>query len=491
MAEIRGRASLIPYPSKPRVFILTDITNEPDDAESFCRYLTYSNQFKTEGVVAVTSVWLRDKIAPQDLHDIAEAYAEVVDNLNAHAHPDWPYPSAQSIKDVIKAGPPVFGMDAVGDDIPLSEGGQLLLDRLTSRDTDPLWVLVWGGVNVLAQVLHHIRDRPDAAALRSNLRVYTISDQDNCGGWIRQQWPDIFYICSVHGWNQYGAATWTGMSSAVDGDGPDPSRTTHEWVTKNAQVGPLGAKYPQFTVAIEGDTPTFLYLIQNGLGVPEEPSYGSWGGRYLPANVTDKGLPKRGHFCDTVDTVCGKDGKRYSSNKATIWRWRNAYQDDFAARMQWTLTSDFSKVNHAPVTVVNGDVGLTPVYLEADAGSTITLDASQTYDPDGDELTFKWYQYHEPSATQLYHAFEVSSLELKPIDDGRKVEMTIPPAEKSCIELQHQLSLEKGLLLHVILEVTDKGTPAMTSYRRVLIQPVNRQFKGAGIARKLSDEKQH
>lgn len=103
----RGTASLTQFPSKPRVFILTDITNEPDDAESFCRYLTYSNQFRTEGVVAVTSTWLRNKVAPQNLHDIVDAYEKVVDNLNAHAHPDSPYPSARSMRDLIKSGPPV------------------------------------------------------------------------------------------------------------------------------------------------------------------------------------------------------------------------------------------------------------------------------------------------------------------------------------------------------------------------------------------------
>lgn len=102
-----GQASLVSFPSKPRVFILTDITNEPDDSESFCRYLTYSNQFNTEGIVAVTSTWLRNKVAPEALHEIADAYGKVVDNLQSHAHPDSPYPSAQKIKSLIKPGPPV------------------------------------------------------------------------------------------------------------------------------------------------------------------------------------------------------------------------------------------------------------------------------------------------------------------------------------------------------------------------------------------------
>ncbi|WYZ40768.1 hypothetical protein EsH8_IV_001109 [Colletotrichum jinshuiense] len=475
----RGTASLTQFPSKPRVFILTDITNEPDDAESFCRYLTYSNQFRTEGVVAVTSTWLRNKVAPQNLHDIVDAYEKVVDNLNAHAHPDSPYPSARSMRGLIKSGPPVYGMEAVGDDVPLSEGGELLLERLTAPDDDPLWVLVWGGVNVLAQVLHKIRNQPDAAKLREKLRVYTISDQDDCGGWIRQQWPEIFYICSIHGWNQYQVAAWTGISAPCSGDvgGPDGSKVTHEWVRENVQIGPLGAAYPDFEFIIEGDTPTFLYLIQNGLGVPEEPSYGSWGGRYIPVNVSSKGLSSRGHFADAIDTVTGVDGKPHRSNQATIWRWRNTFQDDFAARMQWTLTSDFSKVNHHPVVSVNGNLGQTPIHVEADAGGVISFDASGSYDPDGDELSFKWYHYREPGSLQTYHGLEVSDIEIKALDEnGSKIEVQIAPAEKSCIVVREKIALERGLPLHLILEVKDSGSPALTSYRRVIIHPIDRNF---------------
>lgn len=40
---------------RPRDFVLTDIENEPDDAMSLVRFLTYANHFEIEGVVATTS----------------------------------------------------------------------------------------------------------------------------------------------------------------------------------------------------------------------------------------------------------------------------------------------------------------------------------------------------------------------------------------------------------------------------------------------------
>lgn len=92
------------YPQKPRVFILSDISNEPDDAESLCRFLLYANQFETEGLVACTSTWLKNKVCPQDMEKIIDAYAGAVENLNNHVHPDWPYPSAEHLKGLIRKG---------------------------------------------------------------------------------------------------------------------------------------------------------------------------------------------------------------------------------------------------------------------------------------------------------------------------------------------------------------------------------------------------
>ena len=103
---------------------------------------------------------------------------------------------------------------------------------------------------------------------------------------------------------------------------------------------------------MEGDTPSFLYLVDNGLGDPEHPDWGSWGGRYeLYTPRMRKWFQEpetRPFWTDAEDEVLGVDGSWHTSNQATIWRWRAAYQNDFAARMDWTI-KPYAEANHPPV----------------------------------------------------------------------------------------------------------------------------------------------
>jgi len=481
---------------RTRAFIVSDISNEPDDAQSLVRLLLYGNELDIQGLAACTSTWLRSVVHPEDMHTIVRAYAKVVDNLNAHTHPDNPYPPAEYYTGLIKSGPACYGRQALADDCPVSEGSLALIDRADASDL-PLWVLCWGGVNVLAQALKHVqssRSADEARAFRSKLRVYTISDQDDSGAWIRFNFPDVVYICSIHGWNAYGNATWFGISGDImvpqlDTGGPDTSLVSKEWLASNIQKtgSPLGAVYPNTSFIMEGDTPTFLYLIPNGLSVPEQPSWGSWGGRYGLIDLAPLGGGAK-HWGDIKEMVTGKDGRTHWSGHASIWRWREAYQSDFAARMQWTLTPDRSKANHAPVVVVNDSTpGSEAYYIDAEAGSDITLDASSSYDPDdesagADALEFSWMHYKEPTQTDsLVHWVTVPDVTFTPTDKSSIFKITVPPPEACAIGILTGEPLEKGQVLHFILTVRDNGngTPhRLTTYKRVVVQVTNHQKRG-------------
>ncbi|HBT36013.1 MAG TPA: hypothetical protein DEB52_08290, partial [Hyphomonas sp.] len=116
----------------------------------------------------------------------------------------------------------------------------------------------------------------EAARLISKLRVYTISDQDDSGIWMRREFPSLFYIVSP---GEYGRSTWTAITRGFPGF---EDHISNQWIAENIQQdhGPLGARYPDVVWGMEGDTPAYLSLIPNGLNVPDRPDWGGWGGRY-------------------------------------------------------------------------------------------------------------------------------------------------------------------------------------------------------------------
>jgi hypothetical protein len=443
-----------------RVVVLTDIENEPDDAMSLVRFLVYSNHFEVEGLVATTSVHLRDRVAPERIRAIVDAYGQVQVRLAEH---EPGFPSAEHLRSVISQGLPIFGMKAVGDGMD-SPGSALLVRAIDRADPRPLWVTVWGGPNVLAQALWKIRATRSAeelAAAVARLRVYTISDQDDSGPWLRKNFPALFYIASpgVHAGGAYHHATWSGIS----GDefhgrfvGADFSLVTNKWLDEHIRCkGPLGAQYPEVKYLMEGDTPSFLHLINNGLGDPEHPDWGSWGGRYeLYTPRQQKWMPDpetRPFWTDAEDEVLGADGRWHTGNHATIWRWRAAFQHDFAARMDWTI-HPHSEANHPPIV----QLGHAPK-LAAHPGDRVDLSAEGSSDPDGDALAYQWFYYGEPGSFTTSAARTGDPIAIDGANEPRA--WFIVPTDRV---------LRFGTL-HIILAVTDRGSPPLTRYRRVMV----------------------
>lgn len=324
----------------------------------------------------------------------------------------------------------------------------------------------------------------EAATLRSRIRLYTISDQDDTGPWIRARYPDVFYIVSIHAWNEYQAATWPGIG-LVGCPCTNSTVVQNPWLDENIRLGPLGAMYPQVVYTMEGDTPSFLWLVQNGLGYRDRINWGTWGGRYdRPQAGIDLGDGiDTNHFVNTLENVIGIDGQSYSTSQASIWRWRAAYQDDFAARMQWTLTSNFKEVGHPPVLNINGQQGPDPVTIRVEANATYIFDAGLTYDPDSEDngrLEYQWTVYPEPTMfpTDLLD-IKMEALEPPPgstgvitVNDagfanvtlGTKIRVTVPePARNPSTGLPTDF--------HILLQVTNNaGKYPIRRYMRVVCE---------------------
>src|SRR6187401_46592 len=238
-----------------RVVVLTDIEADPDDTQSLIRFLLYSNQWDVEGLIATTSIHQQTRVAPESILKVLDAYKKVHPNLLQHENG---YPSYDVLKPVVKEGLAVYGMQAVGEGKD-SDGSDWIVRTLEKNDDRPLWISVWGGPNTLAQALWKIKQTKsaeDAEKLYKKIRIYTISDQDDSGPWIRKNYPGIFYIVTP-GYN-YTKATWLGIAFPLPGSNTEV--VSNDWLAKNIQQGhgPLGAAYPDVAYGMEGDTPAFL-----------------------------------------------------------------------------------------------------------------------------------------------------------------------------------------------------------------------------------------
>jgi hypothetical protein len=142
------------------------------------------------------------------------------------------------------------------------------------------------------------------------------------------------------------------------------------------------------------------------------------------------------------------DGKTYSSDQATMRRWREAYQNDFAARMDWCVSENFAKANHNPVVIINGNATKDVAHVKAEPGTVVKLSAVGTSDPNKNNLTFRWFLYKEAGRY-------TGDLQL-PDSSAAEIEVQVP-------------SIKIGETIHIICEVKDDGAPSLYSYRRIIL----------------------
>ena len=461
------------FSTRNRIFVLTDIGNEPDDQMSAVRLLVYADELDIEGIAAVTSNHLKDGLHPETLHQIVAAYGRVRPNLLMHAQ-GWP--TEATLEATITTGPTRNGMAGVDPAHP-SPATLALIAAVDRPDDRPLWITAWGGANTLAEaltVIRQTRGKEQIDRFVAKLRVYAISDQDDSGGWIRREFPGLSYVVSPSATpDDYAGATWTGISGdsfyGNDIDAAEGAKITNGWLDAHIRKGPLGALYPQAKYIMEGDTPSWLGLTANGLDSALSPAWGGWGGRYVfrqpygetRAIWTQGGMPLYG--ANSRDRVTGVGGRIALSDQATIWRWRDAFQNDFAARMDWTV-KPFAEANHQPRAVIAGYPDAGPIMIAVKAGEAVTLDAGASTDPDhGQHLRFRWFAYPEAGA-RLTPLTDVQIAG----DDGPRATLR---AAKPCRPAFSFMALPcaEGEA-HIIIAVTDDGQPTLTSYRRIIVR---------------------
>lgn len=441
---------------KPRVIVLTDIGGDPDDQQSMVRFLVYANEFDVEGLIATTSGWKSEAVHPETIRERVQAYGKVRGNLTRHAPG---YPSKEYLLSVTKAGRAASGMAAVGPG-KSSKGSNHIIEVVDRPDPRPVWICIWGGANDLAQALWDVkgtRNDRDVERFVSRLRIYDLAGQDDTGAWICQNFPSIFWIRSQ---NQ-----WRGISHRVDGNrwpqtrGGNESLMRPDWITKNIQShGPLGELYPNTKYLTEGDTPTFLHLLPTGLANPEQIDFGNWGGRFSVAKKkncrgvsivkTESSYDDYWMYTGTTDTWTYRDRTYRDNLYAPVFRWREAFQNDFAARMDWSIRDSYDEANHNPIAAFRGDAGRDIVELVALPGEVVELSAAGTCDPDGDELSYRWWQYRGPG--DFNGSIEIIG------SSAREAGFVAP-------------GVSWPRTIHIVLTVADNGSPNLYSYRRVVV----------------------
>ena len=413
-----------------RMIVTTDIGgSDPDDIQSLVHLMVMLNDVDLVGIIS-QHAWVPYGTGAVDvIENVIGAYEKALPNLLIH---DTDYPDANTIRSMVKKGQPNAAIACVGEGKD-SEGSEWIIKMVDKKDKRPIWIAAWSGMNTLAQALwkvSHTRSPKDVEKFVSKLRVYDILGQDDAGAWIAKNYPQLTYIRNkeVYGWPK-----------------------DDDWYRKNVQEkGPLGKVYASRIWATEGDTPSFLYCIENGLNSPEHIDFGGWGGRFSTfkkENIESRDWVKKSHLDEMQYAPYLMHGASEEGNGA-ITRWAEDIHNDFKARMLWTVTNDYSRANHHPVAVIDNDKSRRIITMTARSGKEILLDAGKSYDPDGDSIVYNWQFYKEPSSYKGNLQFKgrnTPSLRLFVPDDA------------------------KGKTIHVILKVADNHTTPLFAYRRVVI----------------------
>ena len=505
--------------ARPRIVITAD--PELDDNNSLIRFLLYSSDMTIEGLVYASSQfhwkgngkgtkwfvpgreytrfglnlcpceswrWAKDE---RFIHEAVEAYANVYPNLKVH-NPNYPAPDV--LKSKIRYGNIEFDGDMAKD----SPGSDLIKSLMLDDKPGPLFIAAWGGQSTIARALKSIQEQYEYTtqweAIKKKLSRKVVllpsGDQDDTYAlYIKPNWPDIDY-------RQFSGGPNYGYGAQLGAKQENSAYLTASWMKENvSNRGPLGALYrvwgdgkqmvegdkldyfglagytneqlKQMGYAVwmpvqekgswlgEGDNHTFMNMLGNGLRAYEAGFYGGWGGREtgnrdamnmsLPATAPTSPDTSANAMATTLSTLNSQLDK--SAKELIYPNFFPQAQRDFAARLKWSVTATYTKANHEPVVTIDG-----PLQVLASAGEKIRLNGAVS-DPDGNVVSINWWQFPVGSYPN---------------------QVVIANPNQARAEVLIPTDARGGQTIHLILEATDQGTPALTRYQRVLITVRNK-----------------
>jgi len=270
-----------PEIQKPRIIVCSDIGGtDPDDFQSMIHLFMYADQFQIEGLISSPfGLGKKDSILK-----IIDLYEKDYSKLSIRSKA-FPYPD--SLRKICKQGA-IQEAPFKGYTLP-TEGSEWIIDCAGKKSNQPLWVLVWGGLEDLAQALH------DAPGIKKSIRVYWIGGPNkkwsiNAYAYIAENHPDLYMIeanATYRGW----------FMDEGSADNLKGNIYYDKYIQGNGALGKDFKNYYNGNIKM-GDTPSLAYMMN---GNPDNPEGESWGGSFIPINRSSRTIFERNStISDTI-----------------------------------------------------------------------------------------------------------------------------------------------------------------------------------------------
>lgn len=448
---------------RPRVVIMTDA--ETDDRCSMVHALLYANDMDIAAIIQTNSCFQRHGWSNEPwLKNMIDAYGKVLPNLRVH---DANYPSAEYLHSICLVGdedrshiPDIgksFKEQYTGEKVYIhpsewkdTPGSDKIVELLLDDDPRQLIIQCWGGGNTAAKAFEKLkRQYPkqyDKAIQKAVL--YCIWYQDAAGPYIEKEHPGATVLLNHHFSGSWDYGTMT---------------NTETFVKDYLQNGknPLGAFYTQPYIS-EGDTPAFLYCLGGkGLRSWENPSFGGWGGRF--------------YRVDEAKNVWRDTGY------GEIREWMEHALHDFQARLQWCITADYNKANHAPQITLKTPADLTvrsgeEVHLSALVADTDSIDIESVWKLRGNmwEQKGRTREMFLANPEKFIERWRTGWSQMHAGTYKGYVNLKFDEKKATCSFVAPQV--DEPQTIHVLLEAFDMAIPRLTSYQRYIItvMPANK-----------------